>query len=134
MKDGAMQVPKFRLDGTLTLGNVLQIASILGGILLLYTQGIQWKTEVDLWRVGVDSSLKTVESNRAINLPRINSLEKSDQLQDVRMTNLGEAFIDIRKSVTSIGDKLDDYGQKLSEIATTIAVIEERTKKEKDSN
>lgn len=98
---------KPKLDPTITFGHMIQITllaiSVIGGFFYV-------KAELD--------SSKTAREKY---IPIVESLVKSDIVQDQRMNNLAEAVIDIRKSQTIIADKLSD-------IAKTVAVIEERTK------
>lgn len=122
MEEDAMQLPKFRLDGTLTLGNVLQIAVIIGGFVLYYGATVEWKTGVDSWRTEVQDKLIKAEASRNTNLPRLNQLEASDRIQDERIAG-------VNRGLDNIQTTLAETNKALTEIGKTVAVIEERTKK-----
>lgn len=127
-----MQMPKFRFDGTFTFGNAIQTAVIIGGFVLYYGSTVEWKTTIEAWRdntndklTQIDGKFTSIETSRAINLPRLSNLEASDKIQDERMGNLADAVIEIRKSQSTITEKLAVIGE-------SIAVIKERTEKKEN--
>lgn len=99
-----------RIDNTIQLGQLLN-----GGVLLvilgLIASLIGWKSDVD-------AAMKQI--------PKIETIEASDKLQDERITN-------INRSLDSISDNLARTSDALGKISTSIAVIEERTKKKDDA-
>lgn len=107
-------IPRPIFDRTLNYGNVIQIFLLLvmivgGGVYMVRWQG------------DVENKLADAEAARVRYIPIVDALVKSDAIQDERMGNLADAVIEIRRSQVSITEKL-------SQIGSSVAVIEERTK------
>lgn len=119
MEDGSMTLSKPQFVNTISTGQIA-ISLPLMAILGLFVSLIQWKGDVD-------NQIKLSQAARDKYIPIVESIVKSDILQDQRMNNFAEAIGGIRQSQATIIDKIGD-------IKSTVAVIEERTKEKKGQN
>lgn len=113
MEEGTMNaIPKPRFDRTLNYGNVIQIILLAimiagGGIYLVK------------WQAATDSRITAVEAAAK----PMSEMILSNQRQDDRLDR-------VEKGLDNILDIQREAAKALGEISTSIAVIEERTKKE----
>lgn len=150
--DGAVNmIPRPRFDGTFNWGHVyngvMLTLVVVGGLiyivrwqgavdaqLISLSEGVTAIKELSKWQAVVDSKLQTSETNRAVYLPKINAVEASDRLQDIKIEAVTGALGDIKAAIGKTSDAIAETNKKVGDIATTIAVIEERTKKEGTPN
>lgn len=115
MEEPIMITSRPRFDGTMNLGQLVN-SGLLLAILGVFVSLIQWKTDVD-------ANMREDKDFREKSLPIIESIVRNDGIQDQRLNTVGEAITAIRTSQTSLLDKVGD-------IKASVAVIEERTKKD----
>lgn len=110
MEDASMNIPRPRLTGDIGLGQLLN-SSLMVAFLSVLVYLIQWKGDVDSVMKKIDPTADAVVV-----------ISASDKLQDEKIAGFS-------RTLDNVVQKLDKASDKLSEIGTSVAVIEERTKK-----
>jgi hypothetical protein len=110
-----MTIPRPHFDRTLNYGHVIQsllmVITIAGGFTYLVK-----------WQGAVDSQLEAIAEMRRALVPAVENLKQSDALQDQKINTLD-------KTLDNIADTVGKTNDALADIAKSVAVIEERTKK-----
>lgn len=128
--DAHVTIPKPTFDRTITFGNVLQSFLILAAMLSFFAVQVQWRTAVDLQLQNTAETLRQMAKDRTSDTDKMVGVEANDKLQDQRIVDLKGDLQDIQKTQDRTNETLGKTNEVLSKITTSIAVIEERTKKE----
>lgn len=106
-------LPKPRFDGTFNYGHLVN-AIMLG---LTIISGMVYVVQ---WQAATETRLAEIERVRQLNLPVFEAMRQSDIVQNERMGNMADAIVEMRRQYGNLNEKI-------SEIATSVAVIKERT-------
>jgi len=107
-----MTLPKITFNWEVNLGAVLQMVTVLGAALTLYGIGVRFQYDTE-------AGIKRADVAREKYVPIIETLVKSDDVQNFRMETMATAIADQRRL-------LIDNTQKLADIATDLAVVKDR--------
>lgn len=67
-----------------------------------------------------------IEQGRAVNLPRLEEIIRSNGLQDQRLQNLTESLGSLRQTVVDVARSVAGTGEKLGDMRERQAILEER--------